>query len=192
MNFVNFKKLKVMKFDKPDYYLGLSLSVNTEDTSVSVAAEVRKLLEEAKKIFKEENFLDAKNILIKFELIPENLREFKEEDFSFVSYVNVISSEIANWLINPNEALTRERRLDVPENLLSSVYLSRNALKRLVNNELWLEDRGVNLVIETFSLKKNYGYVMVEQASKAAEKEKKVEEQKKKSKKKKNRHKGAK
>ena len=192
MNFVNFKKLKVMKFDKPDYYLGLSLSVNTEDTSVSVAAEVRKLLEEAKKIFKEENFLDAKNILIKFELIPENLREFKEEDFSFVSYVNVISSEIANWLINPNEALTRERRLDVPENLLSSVYLSRNALKRLVNNELWLEDRGVNLIIETFSLKKNYGYIMVEQASKAAEIEKKTEEQKKKSKKKKNRHKGAK
>lgn len=192
MNFVNFKKLKVMKFDKPDYYLGLSLSVNTEDTSVSVAAEARKLLEEAKKIFKEENFLDAKNILIKFELVPENLREFKEEDFSFVSYVNVISSEIANWLINPNEALTRERRLDVPENLLSSVYLSRNALKRLVNNELWLEDRGVNLIIETFSLKKNYGYVMVEQASKAVEKEKKVEEQKKKSKKKKNRHKGAK
>ena len=191
MNFVNFKKLKVMKFDKPDYYLGLSLSVDNEDTSVSVATEVRNLLEEAKKIFKEENFLDAKNILIKFELIPENLREFKEEDFSFVSYVNVISSEIANWLINPNEALTRERRLDVPENLLSSVYLSRNALKRLVNNELWLEDRGVNLIIETFSLKKNYGYVMVEQASKAAEanEEKKTEVKKKK---KKNRHKGAK
>ena len=189
MNFVNFKKLKVMKFDKPDYYLGLSLSVDTEDTSASVAAEVRNLLEEAKKIFKEENFLDAKNILIKFELIPENLREFKEEDFSFVSYVNVISSEIANWLINPNEALTRERRLDVPENLLSSVYLSRNALKRLVNNELWLEDRGVNLIIETFSLKKNYGYIMVEQTSKAVEAN---EAQKKKSKKKKNRHKGAK
>lgn len=192
MNFVNFKKLKVMKFDKPDYYLGLSLSVDTEDTSVSVAAEVRNLLEEAKKIFKEENFLDAKNILIKFELIPENLREFKEEDFSFVSYVNVISSEIANWLINPNEALTRERRLDVPENLLSSIYLSRNALKRLVNNELWLEDRGVNLIIETFSLKKNYGYIMVEQASKAVEANEEKQTEVKKKKKKKNRHEGAK
>ncbi len=54
------------------------------------------------------------------------------DEACFETLVNLITSALANKLMI-KEGRKRERRLDVPENLLDHVFMSRSVLKNMIN-----------------------------------------------------------
>lgn len=154
MKFVDLEKLKLID-DYSFITKELDLELTNADTIFDIKSKTRSVVEY---LFDK----TAIETLVKINLVmPEPIANLDDADAFFTTAVNVITSVVLDSMcIQPHKGRTRERRLDVPENL-KVINVNMSLLKKCINMQTYC-DR-FNLVVDWTNNNMEYHYTMITQ-----------------------------